>query len=51
MKKYTISCECEMSRTYEIVADNEEEALDIAERKFIEDDLDYGIYIEDEKEC
>lgn len=50
MQKYTISCECEMSRTYEIMADNKEEALDIAERKFIEDDLDFEIYIEDEEE-
>ena len=50
MKKYTITVECE-SRTYTIVADDEEEAMDIAERRFTEDDLDYGVYIENEEEC
>lgn len=46
MKRYTITIEC--IRTYEINADNEAEALDIAEEKF--EEADRTIYIEREEE-
>lgn len=46
MKKYTITIEC--VRTYEIIANNEEEAIDKAEEKF--EEADHYIYIENEEE-
>lgn len=46
MKKYTITIEC--VRTYEIIANSEEEATDKAIEKFEEADLE--IYIENEEE-
>lgn len=46
MKKYIITVEC--IRTYEITANNEEEACDIADEMF--EQADHDIYIEQERE-
>lgn len=47
MKKYTVTAECVV--TYEIMAEDEEEALEIADQMWIDEGCRF--YIENEEEC